>query len=105
MALTLDISPDIETLVRLKANQSGLDVTEYLLRLVESDLNVDLSEHADLEDFASSVAAIQEGLEDIDAGRTFSLEETFAKLEAEKAEWRKERKLGSQKNTHQVIVA
>ena len=103
MALTLDISPDMETLLRLKAAKSGQDVTDYLLQLVESDLNVDLSEHDSLEDYASAVAGIQAGIEDMEAGRTYSSEESFAMLEEDKAQWRREheaQKKESQKSTH-----
>ena len=103
MAQTLDISPDMETLLRLKAAKSGQDVTDYLLQLVESDLNVDLSEHDSLEGYASAVAGIQAGIEDMEAGRTYSSEEAFAMLEEDKAQWRREheaQKKASQKSTH-----
>ena len=95
MALTLNISPDMETLLRLKAAKSGQDVTDYLLGLVEIDLDVDLSEHEGLEDFASSVAGIQEGLEDFNAGNSISFEEWCAR-EAERKEERRRQK----QNTH-----
>ena len=88
MALTLEISPDMETLLRLKAAQSNQDITAYLLKLVESDLNIDLSEHDGLEDYAASVAGVRAGLEDLEAGRTYSAEEVSAMLEIDKAEWR-----------------
>ena len=83
MALTLDISPDMETLLRLKAAKSGQDVTGYLLELVKSDLSVDLSEYDGLEDYASSVAGIQSGIEDFNAGNSISFEEWCAR-EAER---------------------
>ena len=91
MALTLDISPDMETLLRLKAAKNGQDVTGYLLGLVGSDLHVDLSEYDGLEDYASAVAGIQAGIEDMEAGRTYSSEEAFAMLEEDKARWRQEK--------------
>ena len=86
MALTLDISPDMETLLRLSAAQKGQDATSYLLTLVQQDLNVDLSEHADLEDYASSVASIQAGLEDLNAGNSISFEDWCLREDARKKE-------------------
>ena len=91
MALTLDISPGMEALLRLKAAKSGQDVTGYLLMLMQADLDADLSEYDGLEDYASAVAGIQSGIEDMEAGRTYSSEEAFALLEQEKAKWRKEK--------------
>jgi len=103
MALTLDISPNMEVLLRLKASKSGQEVTAYLMRLVESDLHVDLSEYTGLEDFASSVAGIQAGLEDIEAGRTISLEEFVAEAEAEREQRHKRREAG--KNVDQMATS
>ena len=91
MALTLDISPDMETLLRLKAAKSGQDVTGYLLELVKSDLSVDLSEYDGLEDYAASVAGIKEGIEDINAGNSISFEEWCVR-EAERKEERRRQK-------------
>ncbi len=91
MALTLDISPDMETLLRLKAAKSGQDVTGYLLMLMQADLDADLSEYDGLEDYASAVAGVQAGLADIEAGRTYSSEDAFALIEEDKARWRQER--------------
>ena len=91
MAMTLDISPDMETLLRLKAAKSGQDVTGYLLGLVEGDLDVDLSEHKGLEDFASSVAGIQAGVEDFNAGNSISFEEWCVR-EGERKERRQKQK-------------
>ena len=99
MALTLDISPDMETLLRLKAAKGDQDITAYLLHLVEDDLNIDLSEYNGLEDFASSVAGIQAGLEDMEAGRTYSSEEAFAMIEEDKARWRKEKEAQSRRHS------
>lgn len=91
MALTLDISPDMETLLRLKAAKSGQDVTGYLLGLVKSDLSVELSEYDGMEDYAASVAGVQAGIEDMEAGRTYSSEEAYTMIEEDKARWRKEK--------------
>lgn len=84
MAMTLNVSADMETLLCLKAAKEGMTVTGYLMQLVQSDLNVDLSEYADLEDYASTIAAIQAGLEDFDAGRSISFEDWCAREDARK---------------------
>lgn len=105
MALTLDISNDMETLLRLQAAKGGQDVTGYLLRLVESDLQINLAEYAGLEDFASSVAGIQAGIEDMEAGRTLSFEETFTQLEAEKVKWRQEQAAKREHSSEAVVAA
>ena len=78
----------METLLRLQAAKSGQNITGYLMRLVENDLHINLSEYAGLEDFASSIAAIQAGLEDMEAGRTVSLEEAFAQLKEEHRQYK-----------------
>lgn len=96
--MTLDISPEMETLLRLAAAKNGQTVTDYLLSLVQSSLNVDLSEYAGLEDYAASVAGIQAGIEDMEAGRTFSSEEAFAQLEDRKAAWRREKDAQKEKD-------
>ena len=92
MAITLDVSPEVETLLHLQATQSGQGVSAYLLRLVERDLQLDPSEHAGLEDFALSVAAIREDVKDAESGRTVSLEEAFEQLDGEKVKWQREQR-------------
>ena len=79
----------METLLRLKAAKSGQDVTSYLLELVKGDLSINLSQYGGLEDCASSVAGVQAGIEDMEAGRTCSSEETFAISKAHRVERRK----------------
>ncbi len=91
MAVTLDISPDMGILLQRQAAKSGQNITDYLMRLVENDLQINLSEYAGLEDFASSVAGIQAGLEDIEAGRTIAFEDFVAEMEAEREQRRKRR--------------
>ena len=88
VALTLNISADMETLLRLKAAQGNQDITAYVLKLLTNNINVDLSEYDGLDDYASAVAGVQAGLEDLKAGRTYSAEEVSAMLEIDKAEWR-----------------
>jgi len=91
MAITLDISPDMETLLRLSAAKNSQDVTDYLLKLVQNDLSVDLSEHAGLEDYASAVAGIQAGLEDLNAGNSISFEDWCLREDARKEERRQQK--------------
>ena len=95
MAITLEVTPEVEALLHLQATQSGQGVSAYLLRLVERDLQLDTAEHPSLEDFALSVAAVQEGFRDDEAGRTVSLEEAFDQLEEEKVKWRREQRAKS----------
>ena len=82
MELVLEISPEAAARIRRNATVRGQDVTEYILAFTENDHTIDLSEFEDQADFDDSVAGIREGLADLEAGRTYSLEETFARAEA-----------------------
>ncbi len=88
MALTLDISADMELLLHKQAEMNGQEVTAYLLKLVEKDIGAEMDEFSGLEDLAGSVAGIQAGLDDVDAGRTYSMEEVFGQLEVRAQERR-----------------
>jgi predicted transcriptional regulator len=90
MTLILEISPETEARIRMNATVRGQDVAEYITALTENDQVIDLTEFEDQADFDDSVAGIREGLADLEAGRTYSLEETFAFLENDKAEWQRE---------------
>ena len=92
----LNISPDMETLLQLQAAKNSQDITGHLMRLIESDIQINLSEYAGLEDFASSVAVIQAGLDDMEAGRTILLEDFVAEMEAEREQRRKQREVKAQ---------
>jgi len=94
MTLILDLSPEAETLVRTNAAVRGQEVQEYLLALAQNDPVIDLTEFKDQADFDESVAGVREGLADLDAGRTFSLEETFARVSAHLDERERQQKLG-----------
>lgn len=85
MALILEISPEAEARIRMNAAVRGQDVIEYILAFTENDHMVDLSEFEDQADFDDSVAGIREGLADLEAGQTYSLEETFAYLKEQRA--------------------
>ena len=91
MTLTLELSPEEEVRLRTNAAVRGQDIKEYLLTLAENDQVIDLTEFEDQADFDDSVAGIREGLEDLEAGRTYSLEEVSAELEAHRAERREEK--------------
>jgi hypothetical protein len=84
MALTLNISPEMETMLRRKATRNGQEITGYLLQLVENDLSTDLSEHAGLEDYAASVAGIQAGMQDFNAGNSISFEDWCSREDTRK---------------------
>ena len=88
MALTLDMSADMELLLDTQAAMNGQDITTYLLKLVEKDIGAEMDEFSGLEDLAGSVGGIQAGLDDVDAGRTYSMEEVFGQLEARAQERR-----------------
>ena len=90
MALVLEISPEAEARIRMNATVRGQDIAEYITTLTENDQVIDLSEFEDQADFDDSIAAIREGLADLEAGRTYSQEEVSALLEEDKAAWRKE---------------
>lgn len=53
-----------------------------MVLLLENDAPIDLTEFEDMADFEASVISIREGLADLDAGRSISLEEMAADLEA-----------------------
>jgi len=91
MALTLDMSADMELLLDTQAAMNGQDITTYLLKLVEKDIGAEMDEFSGLADLAGSVGGIQAGLDDVDAGRTYSMEEVFGQLEARAQERRAER--------------
>jgi predicted transcriptional regulator len=80
--LTLELSSEEEARIRMNAMVRGQEIKEYLLTLAENDQVIDLTEFEDQADFDDSVAGIREGLADLDAGRTYSFEETFAEMEA-----------------------
>jgi len=88
MTLTLELSPEEEARLRTNAAVRGQEIKEYLLTLAENDPANDLTEFKDRNDFDKSVAGIREGSADLAAGRTYSLEETFAHPREHRAERR-----------------
>lgn len=91
MTLTLELPPDVEERLRTNAALHDKNIAEYVVALVENDTPVDLTEFRDMADFEESVASTREGLADFEAGRTISLEEMSAELEARAEERRKSR--------------
>ncbi len=92
MTLVLEFSPEIEAHLRTNAAVRGQEVEDYLRTLAENDPVIDITEFRDRNDFEESVAGIREGLTDLDAGRTISFDEMFARLEEHKATRRKEKR-------------
>ncbi len=91
MTLTLELSPDVEARLKINAAVHGKNIADYLLTLAENNAPIDSTEFNDMADFQASVAGIREGLADLDAGRSISLEEMAADLEARAEERRRRR--------------
>lgn len=68
MSIVIDLSPEIESRLRDKASQRGQDVNLMVAELLQVALTWEE------EDLAESIAAIQEGLDDFEAGRFQSFE-------------------------------
>ena len=79
MTLTLELPPELEARLKTNAAVHGKDVADYLLALAENDPPIDMTRFKDMADFEESVAELQQGFADADAGRTFSFEEVFAR--------------------------
>ncbi len=83
--MTITLSPQTETLLKAQADRLGQDLDAYADLLLQSVLE------EDARDFEESCAAIAESLADIEAGRTYSLEEVRAQFETEREERRRRR--------------
>ena len=105
MTLILEISPEAEARIRRNATVRGQDVAEYITALTENDQLIDLTEFEDQADFDDSVAGIREGLADLEAGRTYSLEETFAYLKEQRDARRKEKEAQADKHFQAPVTA
>ena len=102
MELVEELSPEAEAIIRMKATVRGQDIADYITALTENDQVIALSEFEDQADFDDSVAGIREGLADLEAGRTYSIEETFAHAEAHLDEMEKQQ---NAKVTRQEVAA
>ena len=105
MALILDLSPEAEARIRMNATVRGQDVAEYITTLTENDQVIDLSEFEDQADFDDSVVGIREGLADLEDGRTYSLEETFAYLKEQRDARRKEKEAQASRHLQTPVTA
>ena len=105
MALVLEVNPETEARLRMYAAERGQDVTEYLVELAEYSHVVDLSEFEGQADFDDSVAGIREGLADLEAGRTYSLEETFAYLKEQRTARRRAKDVQQVPQTQSAATA
>ncbi len=95
MTLVLEFSPEVEARLRTNAAVRGQAVEEYLRTLAENDPVIELTEFNGRNDFEESVTGIREGLADLDAGRTISFDEMFAKLDAHLNERERQQKLSA----------
>ena len=105
MALVLEVNPETEARLKMFAAERGQDVTEYLVELAEYSHEIDLAEFKDQADFDDSVAGIREGLADLEAGRTYSLEETSAYLNERRAARRKAKEVQQIPHLQSAITA
>jgi predicted transcriptional regulator len=72
MTLTLNLSPDLETLLMQRAERTGQELSSLAIAL----LSVGLSSEGD--DFFDTVDGIQRGLDDFEQGQFSSLEDFVA---------------------------
>ena len=91
MTLTLELPAELEARMKTNAAVHGKDVADYLLTLAENDPPIDMTHFKDMADFEESVAELQEGFADADAGRTFPFEEVAARGRSEREERRRNR--------------
>ena len=69
MTVTLTLPPQIEALLRQRAESTGQDITSVILAVLAFGLSFDES------DFFSALEGIQRGLDDFDGGQFSSLED------------------------------
>lgn len=69
MSIVVDLSPEVEARLRDKALQRGQDMNLMVAELLQVVLTWEE------EDLVESIAAIQEGLDDFEAGRFQSFED------------------------------
>ncbi|MEG4839283.1 hypothetical protein [Microcoleus sp. B9-D4] len=69
MTLTLTLPPQIEALLRQRAESTGQDITSVTLAVIAFGLSLDES------DFFEALEGIQRGLDDFDRGHFSTLEE------------------------------
>jgi predicted transcriptional regulator len=69
MSITLDLPPNIEALLRQRAESTGQEISQIALAVLTLGLSLDDR------DFFESLHGIQQGLEDFEQGRFSSLED------------------------------
>ena len=69
MSITLDLPPNIEALLRQRAERSGQEMSKMALTLLTLGLSLDDR------DFVESISGIQQGLDDFEQGKFLSLED------------------------------
>lgn len=72
MTLTLDLPPQIESILQQKAESTGQDMHSLALAMLVCGLS------ADDRDFLEAVEGIQKGLDDFEQGRFSSFEDFIA---------------------------
>jgi predicted transcriptional regulator len=72
MSITLELPPQVETLLRQRAEATGQDIHHIAIAILTLGLS-----HND-EDFLATMAGIQQGLDDFEQGRFSSLEDFIA---------------------------
>ena len=72
MSITLDLPPQLEALLRQRADSTGQNLSQFALAALTLGLSLDD------EDFFDSIAGIQRGLDDFEQGQFSSLEDFVA---------------------------
>jgi hypothetical protein len=69
MSITLDLPPQLEALLRQRADSTGQNLPQFALAVLTLGLSLDD------DDFFDSIAGIQRGLDDFEQGQFSSLED------------------------------
>jgi predicted transcriptional regulator len=72
MSITLDLPPQLEALLRQRADITGRNLSQFALAALTLGLSLDDQE------FFDSIAGIQQGLDDFEQGQFSSLEDFVA---------------------------
>jgi predicted transcriptional regulator len=72
MSITLDLPPNIEALLRQRAESTGQEISQIALAVLTLGLSLDDR------DFFESLNGIQQGLDDFEQGRFSSLEDVVS---------------------------
>ncbi|MEM1280476.1 MAG: hypothetical protein AAGG53_10765 [Cyanobacteria bacterium P01_H01_bin.152] len=76
MTLILDLPPQVETLLRQRAEATGQDIQQIAVAVLTLGLSLDD------EDFFAAIEGIQQGLADFEQGRCSSFEDFIAEQNA-----------------------